>query len=154
MITKTKMSELSEFYPSKYLHDDEAVAHYISLAIEDGGPGLLAAALGDVARARGMTISSAEGSRHGSVTINLDDADQDLIASLASAKNSTPHHLMRSAILEYLQKEETRQNFIAVAESSLIHCKETGLHITLDEFDSWVDQVQQDPSAPLPTCHK
>ena len=35
--------------------DDEAIADYIRLAIEDGDPGLLAAALGDVARARGMT---------------------------------------------------------------------------------------------------
>jgi predicted transcriptional regulator len=101
-----------------------------------------------------MTISSPEKPRHGPVTINLDDADQDRIASLASAKNSTPHYLMKAAILEYLQKEEARQNFVAAAEASFVHYKESGLHITLDEFDSWVDQVQQDPSAPLPTCHK
>jgi len=44
-----------EFDPSKYLDDDEAIADYIRLAIEDCDPGLLAAALGDVARARGMT---------------------------------------------------------------------------------------------------
>ena len=61
---------------------------------------------------------------------------------------------MKKTITEYLREQEARKNFIAVAESSLIYYKETGLHITLDEFDSWVDQVQQDPSAPLPTCHK
>ena len=55
MTRKIKVSELSEFDPSKYLDDDEAVADYIRLAIEDGDPGLLAGALGDVARARGMT---------------------------------------------------------------------------------------------------
>ena len=55
MSKKIRISDLPEFDPSKYLDDDEAVAHYISLAIEDGDPGLLAAALGDVARARGMT---------------------------------------------------------------------------------------------------
>ncbi len=54
MIKKIKMSELSEFDPSKYLDDDETAAHYIGMAFEDGDPGLLAAALGDVARARGM----------------------------------------------------------------------------------------------------
>jgi probable addiction module antidote protein len=52
---KLKLSDLAEFDPSKYLDDDEAVAEYVRLAIEDGSPGLLAAALGDVARARGMT---------------------------------------------------------------------------------------------------
>jgi len=55
MNRKIKVSELAEFDPSKYLDDDEAIADYIRLAIEDGHPGLLAAALGDVARARGMT---------------------------------------------------------------------------------------------------
>lgn len=55
MNRKIKVSDLAEFDPSKYLDDDEAIADYIRLAIEDGDPGLLAAALGDVARARGMT---------------------------------------------------------------------------------------------------
>jgi probable addiction module antidote protein len=54
MMKKTVIPELSEFDPTKYLNDDEAAVHYIRLAIEDGDPWLLAAALGDVARARGM----------------------------------------------------------------------------------------------------
>ena len=55
MPRKLKLSDLAEFDPSRYLDDDEAVAEYVRLAIEDGDPGLVAAALGDVARARGMT---------------------------------------------------------------------------------------------------
>ena len=55
MTKKIKLSELAEFDPSEYLDDVEAIADYIRLAIEDGDPGLLAAALGDVTRARGMT---------------------------------------------------------------------------------------------------
>ena len=54
MMKKTVIPELSEFDPAKYLDDDEAAVHYIRLAIEDGDPWLLAAALGDVAWARGM----------------------------------------------------------------------------------------------------
>ena len=62
MSRKIKVSRLAEFDPSRYLDDDEAIADYIRLAIEDGDPGLLAAALGDVARARGMTqIAQATG---------------------------------------------------------------------------------------------
>jgi len=91
--------------------------------------------------------------RTGSVTIKLDDADRDRIASLASAKKRTPHYLMKEAILAYVQAEETRQNFIAAAESSFEHYKETGLHITLDEFSQWVDTVQETPEAPVPACH-
>lgn len=100
-----------------------------------------------------MKLSAAERPRAGSVTIKLDGADRDRIASLASVKKRTPHYLMKEAILEYVKREEARQNFIAAAESSFEHYKETGLHISLDEFSTWVDQVQQDAGAPAPSCH-
>jgi probable addiction module antidote protein len=42
------------FDPAKYLDDEQAIADYLTDMLEDGSPGLLAAALGDIARARGM----------------------------------------------------------------------------------------------------
>lgn len=41
--------------PTKHLDSDEAVAAYLDAAIEEDDPALLAAALGDVARGKGMT---------------------------------------------------------------------------------------------------
>jgi hypothetical protein len=52
-----------------------------------------------------------------------------------------------------VKKEEVLQNFIAAAESSFEHYKETGLHISLDEFNTWVEQVQLNPDEPVPACH-
>lgn len=40
---------------TRYLDSDEAIAAYIEAALEEDDPALLAAALGDVARAKGMT---------------------------------------------------------------------------------------------------
>ena len=100
-----------------------------------------------------MNTASVEKARTGSVTIKLDAADRNRIESLASAKKRTPHYLMKEAILDYVKKEEARQNFIAAAQSSFEHYKETGLHISLDELSAWVEQVQQDPGAPVPPCH-
>lgn len=40
---------------TEMLQDDEAIAEYLTLVMEDGDPALLAATLGDIARARGMT---------------------------------------------------------------------------------------------------
>jgi predicted transcriptional regulator len=100
-----------------------------------------------------MKHSSIEKPRTGSVTIKLDAVDRDRIASLATAKKRTPHYLMKEAILDYVKKEEARQNFITAADSAFEHYKETGLHITLDEFSSWVDKVQETPEAPVPACH-
>jgi len=61
---------------------------------------------------------------------------------------------MKAAILDYVQREEARLNFIKAAESSFEHYKETGLHITLDEFSKWVDEIQVNPTAVMPECHK
>ncbi|HWK72111.1 MAG TPA: addiction module antidote protein [Burkholderiaceae bacterium] len=43
------------FDASNYLKDEADVAAYLKVAMEDGDPALLAAALGDIAKARGMT---------------------------------------------------------------------------------------------------
>jgi probable addiction module antidote protein len=43
------------FDASNYLRDEADIAAYLQAAIEDGDPALLAAALGDIAKARGMT---------------------------------------------------------------------------------------------------
>ena len=40
---------------TEMLQDDESIAEYLTLVMEDGDPALLAATLGDIARARGMT---------------------------------------------------------------------------------------------------
>ncbi len=50
MVTRTK-----PFDPSKHLDDDEAIAIYIDEALATNDAGVVAACLGDVARARGMT---------------------------------------------------------------------------------------------------
>jgi probable addiction module antidote protein len=41
--------------PAEHLETDEDVAAYLEAAFEEGDPALVAAALGDIARAKGMT---------------------------------------------------------------------------------------------------
>jgi probable addiction module antidote protein len=44
------------------LDDDRAIAEYLTIVLEEDDPALLAAAMGDIARARGMTqIAEASG---------------------------------------------------------------------------------------------
>lgn len=46
--------ETTPFDPAEYLDDDDAVADYLSDALETGDPAFIADALGVVARAKGM----------------------------------------------------------------------------------------------------
>ena len=55
MTWKIKVSELPEFDAAEYLSGEEDVAAYLTTVLEDNDPALLAAALGDIARARGMS---------------------------------------------------------------------------------------------------
>lgn len=55
MSQKIDISRLPEFDVTEMLQTDQDIAEYLTLVIEDGDPALLAATLGDIARARGMT---------------------------------------------------------------------------------------------------
>jgi probable addiction module antidote protein len=55
MTKKIKVSELHEFDAAEYLNSDDDVAAYLTTILEENDPALLAAAIGDIARARGMS---------------------------------------------------------------------------------------------------
>lgn len=55
MTKKISIGTLPEFDASRYLDSEQAVAEYLTAIMEDDDPALLAAALGDIARARGMS---------------------------------------------------------------------------------------------------
>jgi len=52
---KIKASELPEFDAAEYLGDEVTVAAYLTAVMAENDPALLAAALGDIARAKGMS---------------------------------------------------------------------------------------------------
>lgn len=55
MANKIKISELHPFDMAEHLQDEQAVADYLTIVLEENDPAALAQALGTVARARGMT---------------------------------------------------------------------------------------------------
>ena len=60
MSKKIKVSELPVFDAAEYLNSDADIAAYLTTVLEENDPALLAAALGDIARARGMTQVAAD----------------------------------------------------------------------------------------------
>lgn len=50
-----KIAELSTFEPANYLDSEEAMIAYLNAFLEEDDPSLLAAALGDIAKAKGMS---------------------------------------------------------------------------------------------------
>lgn len=62
MKKRIKVDDLPEFDAAPYLDSEEAIAAYLTDILDANNAALLAAALGDIARARGMTeIAKATG---------------------------------------------------------------------------------------------
>jgi len=62
MTEKIKIADLPEFDITEHLDNDQAIAEYLSIVLEENDPSALADALGSIARARGMTeIAKASG---------------------------------------------------------------------------------------------
>lgn len=62
MARKVRVADLPEFDFAEHLDSDKAIAEYLTAVIEENDSALLAAALGDIARARGMTdVAQASG---------------------------------------------------------------------------------------------
>jgi probable addiction module antidote protein len=49
------VAKVTDFDPSAFLDDDEVIAEYLTAALEDGNPDVFLAAVGNVAKARGMS---------------------------------------------------------------------------------------------------
>ena len=62
MRKKIRVADLPELDAAEYLDDEQATAEYLTAMMADGDPAMVAAALGDIARARGMSeIAKASG---------------------------------------------------------------------------------------------
>jgi len=62
MAKKIRVADLPDFDFSEHLEDEQAIAEYLTAILEENDSALLAAALGDIARARGMSeIAKASG---------------------------------------------------------------------------------------------
>jgi len=88
------------------------------------------------------------------VSLKLGAGERERLAALATARKRTPHYLMREAVSEYLGREEMRQSFRDEAAHAWQDYKETGLHVTRDEVDTWIDSLGARKPKRRPKWHK
>ncbi|MDI2111720.1 CopG family ribbon-helix-helix protein [Commensalibacter nepenthis] len=87
-------------------------------------------------------------------TIKIDDNLKDRVHNLATSQNKTAHSLMKEAIMQYVEKEETREKFKQEALASWKEYCETGLHLTNEETINWLDTWGTDIEQEAPICHE
>ena len=94
-----------------------------------------------------MTIAAAK-----PVSIKIDEDTKSRLKRLADARQRTPHWLMREAITLYVEREEKREEF----RRDTLHAWEAfragGKHVTADQADAWLAQIEQGKDIDPPAC--
>lgn len=87
------------------------------------------------------------------VAIKIDDDTKARVKRLAEARKRTPHWLMREAITQYVDREEKREAFRQDTLKAWEAYRTTGQHVTADEAEAWLSQLEQGNDVDPPTCH-
>jgi predicted transcriptional regulator len=86
-------------------------------------------------------------------SLKLDPAIKERVQHLAEARRRTSHWIMREAIEEYVSREEKREQFRLDTLAAWEEYQRTGLHLTGEEVDEWLEKVAKGEDAELPECH-
>ncbi len=88
-----------------------------------------------------------------SVTVKLDPETRERIAALAQARDRSAHWIMRTAIQEYVEREERRAAAWDDAMRAWHHHQTTGLHLTFEEADAWLARLEAGEDVDPPPTH-
>lgn len=71
--------------------------------------------------------------------VKLPDRDRERLKKLADARKRTPHWLVKEAIIEYLDREETVERFRQESITAWEEYQRTGKSVPNDEVMAWLD---------------
>ena len=86
-------------------------------------------------------------------SVKLDDGLKSRVQQLADARNRSAHWIMREAISDYVEREETKEIFKQEAMASWKAYQENGRHLTDKEVSDWLGNWGTDDETELPPCH-
>ena len=87
-------------------------------------------------------------------SVKLDIEMKNRIHHLAELQHRSAHWIMRTAISEYVNREEAKENFKQEALSSWKDYQETGKHLRGDEVSKWLNTWGTSEEVEIPVCHK
>jgi len=86
-------------------------------------------------------------------SLKLDPEMKQRVQRLAAAQRRTAHWIMREAIEEYVDRQEKRAQFVRDGLAAWEDYQTTGLHLTEEEADAWLDKLAAGEDIEAPECH-
>ena len=78
---------------------------------------------------------------------------RDRLQNLAKVRKRTPHSLMIQALETYVTREEQRESLRHEAIAAYDEFMLTGLHVTAEEADAWLAELEAGNDVEPPKCH-
>ena len=89
-----------------------------------------------------------------SLSLKLDFATEARLRRLAETRARPTDRLMRDAIDQYLEREESREQAIRDALAAGDEYRATGLHVTAEEADAWLERLENGEDCEPPQPHR
>jgi predicted transcriptional regulator len=87
-------------------------------------------------------------------SLKLDAEIKTRLQQLAQLRRRSSHWLMREAIEQYVEREERREQLRQDALAAWAEYQATGLHVTAEEADAWLAQLEAGEDAEPPPAHR
>ena len=88
------------------------------------------------------------------MSIRIDQSLKDRLNKIASLQNRSPHSLATQAVEKLVDEQEKLQAWNQSCMDSFNEYKTTGLHVTQDEVEKWMDSWGSDNELAPPQCHR
>jgi predicted transcriptional regulator len=87
-------------------------------------------------------------------SLKLDANIKSRLQQLAQSRRRSSHWLMREAIEQYVEREERREQLRKDALAAWAEYQATGQHVTAEEADAWLAQLEAGEDAEPPPPHR
>ncbi len=86
-------------------------------------------------------------------SLKLDPATKERVLRLAETRQRSAHWVMREAVEQYLDREESREAVRRDAIATWEAYQADGLHATGEEVDAWLAKLEAGEDVSPPECH-
>ncbi len=87
-------------------------------------------------------------------SVKIDEDLKSRVQHLAEKRQRSAHWILREAIRDYVEREETKERFKQEALASWTAYQETGRHLTGEEVRDWLDTWGTAKETVPPQCHE
>ena len=86
-------------------------------------------------------------------SVKMSPTLRERIQNLAKVRKQSAHAVMLQALETFVSREERREAWRQEGIAAWEEYKQTGLHLTQEELESWANNLSQGERTPMPKCH-